>query len=131
MAEPTDLEDLRRGTDLVKRGFARMQQGGVIMDVVTREQARIAEDVGAVAVMALEAVPADIRKRGGVARMPDPANVEEIIDEVSIPAMGKSRIGHRMEAEILEALGVDMIDESEVLTPADDRYHIEDRKSVV
>ena len=113
MAEPTDLEDLRRGTDLVKRGFARMQQGGVIMDVVTREQARIAED---------------IRKRGGVARMPDPANVEEIIDEVSIPAMGKSRIGHRMEAEILEALGVDMIDESEVLTPADDRYHIDKRE---
>jgi pyridoxal 5'-phosphate synthase pdxS subunit len=128
MAEPTDLEDLRRGTDLVKRGFARMQQGGVIMDVVTREQARIAEDVGAVAVMALEAVPADIRKRGGVARMPDPANVEAIIDEVSIPAMGKSRIGHRKEAEILEALGVDMIDESEVLTPADDRYHIDKRE---
>jgi pyridoxal 5'-phosphate synthase pdxS subunit len=128
MAEPTDLEDLRRGTDLVKRGFARMQQGGVIMDVVTREQARIAEDVGAVAVMALEAVPADIRKRGGVARMPDPANVEAIIDEVSIPVMGKSRIGHRKEAEILEALGVDMIDESEVLTPADDRYHIDKRE---
>ncbi len=128
MAEPTDLENLRRGTDLVKRGFARMQQGGVIMDVVTREQARIAEDIGAVAVMALEAVPADIRKRGGVARMPDPANVEGIIDEVSIPAMGKSRIGHRKEAEILEALGVDMIDESEVLTPADDRYHIDKRE---
>jgi pyridoxal 5'-phosphate synthase pdxS subunit len=127
MAEPTDLEDLRRGTDLVKRGFARMQQGGVIMDVVTREQARIAEDVGAVAVMALEAVPADIRKRGGVARMPDPANVEAIIDEVSIPVMGKSRIGHQKEAEILEALGVDMVDESEVLTPADDRYHIDKR----
>ena len=128
MAEPTDLEDLRRGTDLVKRGFARMQQGGVIMDVVTREQARIAEDVGAVAVMALEAVPADIRKRGGVARMPDPANVEAIIDEVSIPVMGKSRIGHRKEAEILEALGVDMVDESEVLTPADDRFHIDKRE---
>ncbi len=128
MAEPTDLENLRRGTDLVKRGFARMQQGGVIMDVVTREQARIAEDIGAVAVMALEAVPADIRKRGGVARMPDPADVEGIIDEVSIPAMGKSRIGHRKEAEILEALGVDMIDESEVLTPADDRYHIDKRE---
>jgi len=128
MAEPTDLEDLRRGTDLVKRGFARMQQGGVIMDVVTREQARVAEDVGAVAVMALEAVPADIRKRGGVARMPDPANVEAIIDEVSVPVMGKSRIGHRKEAEILQALGVDMIDESEVLTPADDRYHIDKRE---
>ncbi|MFB6160118.1 MAG: pyridoxal 5'-phosphate synthase lyase subunit PdxS [Haloferacaceae archaeon] len=125
MPDATDLEDLRRGTELVKRGFARMQKGGVIMDVVDREQARIAEDVGAVAVMALEAVPADIRKRGGVARMPDPDDVEAIIDEVSIPVMGKSRIGHRKEAEILEALGVDMIDESEVLTPADDRFHIE------
>jgi pyridoxal 5'-phosphate synthase pdxS subunit len=127
MAEETDLEDLKRGTELVKRGFARMQKGGVIMDVVTREQARIAEDAGAVAVMALEAVPADIRKRGGVARMPDPVNVEEIIDEVSIPVMGKSRIGHTMEARILESLGVDMIDESEVLTPADDDYHIDKR----
>ena len=125
MPEATDIEELKRGTDLVKRGFARMQQGGVIMDVVTREQARIAEDAGAVAVMALEAVPADIRKRGGVARMPDPANVREIIDEVSIPVMGKSRIGHHTEAQILESLGVDMIDESEVLTPADDAYHIE------
>jgi pyridoxal 5'-phosphate synthase pdxS subunit len=105
-----------------------MQKGGVIMDVVTREQARIAEDAGAVAVMALEAVPADIRKRGGVARMPDPVNVEEIIDEVSIPVMGKSRIGHTMEAQILESLGVDMIDESEVLTPADDDYHIDKRE---
>lgn len=125
MSEETDLEELKRGTELVKRGFARMQKGGVIMDVVNREQARIAEDAGAVAVMALEAVPADIRKRGGVARMPDPAEVEGIIDEVSIPVMGKSRIGHTKEAEILESLGVDMIDESEVLTPADDRYHIE------
>ncbi|MFB6308939.1 MAG: pyridoxal 5'-phosphate synthase lyase subunit PdxS [Haloarculaceae archaeon] len=123
----TELEDLRRGTDLVKRGFAKMQKGGVIMDVVNREQARIAEDVGAVAVMALEAVPADIRKRGGVARMADPADVEAIIDEVSIPVMGKSRIGHTKEAQILEAIGVDMIDESEVLTPADDRYHIDKR----
>jgi pyridoxal 5'-phosphate synthase pdxS subunit len=104
-----------------------MQKGGVIMDVVTRKQARIAEDCGAVAVMALEAVPADIRKRGGVARMPDPNNVTEIIDEVSIPVMGKSRIGHHTEAQILEALGVDMIDESEVLTPADDEYHIDKR----
>ena len=124
---PEDLEDLKRGTELVKRGFAKMQKGGVIMDVVNREQARIAEDVGAVAVMSLEAVPADIRKRGGVARMADPADVEEIIDEVSIPVMGKSRIGHTKEAEILEATGVDMIDESEVLTPADDRYHIDKR----
>jgi pyridoxal 5'-phosphate synthase pdxS subunit len=127
MAEETDLEDLKRGTELVKRGFARMQKGGVIMDVVNRKQARIAEDVGAVAVMALEAVPADIRKRGGVARMADPADVEEIIDEVSIPVMGKSRIGHTKEAQILESIGVDMIDESEVLTPADDRYHIDKR----
>jgi pyridoxal 5'-phosphate synthase pdxS subunit len=127
MSEATDLEDLRRGTDLVKRGFAKMQKGGVIMDVVNREQARIAEDVGAVAVMSLEAVPADIRKRGGVARMADPADVEAIIDEVSIPVMGKSRIGHTKEAQILEAVGVDMVDESEVLTPADDAYHIDKR----
>jgi len=123
----TDLEDLRRGTELVKRGFAKMQKGGVIMDVVDPEQARIAEDVGAVAVMALEAVPADIRKRGGVARMADPADVAEIIEEVSIPVMGKARIGHTKEAQILEAVGVDMIDESEVLTPADDAYHIDKR----
>ena len=127
MSEAADLEELRHGTDLVKRGFAQMQKGGVIMDVVDREQARIAEDTGAVAVMALEAVPADIRKRGGVARMADPGDVREIIDEVSIPVMGKSRIGHTKEAEILEAIGVDMIDESEVLTPADDRYHIDKR----
>ncbi|GAB3681510.1 pyridoxal 5'-phosphate synthase lyase subunit PdxS [Salinarchaeum chitinilyticum] len=127
MPTETDLEELKRGTELVKRGFARMQKGGVIMDVVNREQARIAEDVGAVAVMSLEAVPADIRKRGGVARMADPADVEEIIDEVSIPVMGKSRIGHVKEAQILEAVGVDMIDESEVLTPADDAYHIDKR----
>jgi pyridoxal 5'-phosphate synthase pdxS subunit len=123
----TDLEDLERGTELVKRGFAKMQKGGVIMDVVDPEQARIAEEAGAVAVMALEAVPADIRKRGGVARMADPADVAEIIDAVSIPVMGKSRIGHTKEAEILEAVGVDMIDESEVLTPADDAYHIDKR----
>ncbi|AUX10144.1 pyridoxal 5'-phosphate synthase pdxS subunit [Halalkaliarchaeum desulfuricum] len=127
MSEATDLEELEHGTELIKRGFARMQKGGVIMDVVNREQARIAEDAGAVAVMALEAVPADIRKRGGVARMPDPQNVIEIIDEVSIPVMGKSRIGHRKEAEILQALGVDMVDESEVLTPADEAYHIDKR----
>jgi pyridoxal 5'-phosphate synthase pdxS subunit len=127
MPETTDLEELKRGTELVKRGFARMQQGGVIMDVVNAEQARIAEDAGAVAVMALEAVPADIRKRGGVARMADPADVTEIIDSVSIPVMGKSRIGHTTEAQILEAVGVDMIDESEVLTPADDDYHIDKR----
>lgn len=127
MPEATDLEELRRGTELVKRGFAKMQKGGVIMDVVTAEQARIAEDVGAVAVMNLEAVPADIRKRGGVARMADPASLQAVIDEVSIPVMGKARIGHRKEAEILEAAGADMLDESEVLTPADDRYHIDKR----
>ncbi|MFC7046778.1 pyridoxal 5'-phosphate synthase lyase subunit PdxS [Halobacteriaceae archaeon GCM10025711] len=128
MPEDTDLEELRRGTELVKRGFASMQKGGVIMDVVNAEQARIAEEAGAVAVMSLEAVPADIRKRGGVARMADPSSVEEIIDAVSIPVMGKARIGHTKEAEILEAIGVDMIDESEVLTPADDAYHIDKRQ---
>ncbi|WP_227134535.1 pyridoxal 5'-phosphate synthase lyase subunit PdxS [Halorubellus salinus] len=128
MTEETDLESLKRGTELVKRGFARMQKGGVIMDVVNEEQAKIAEEAGAVAVMALEAVPADIRKRGGVARMADPADVADIVDSVSIPVMGKSRIGHRKEAEILQAVGVDMIDESEVLTPADDAYHIDKRE---
>jgi pyridoxal 5'-phosphate synthase pdxS subunit len=123
----TDLEGLRRGTELVKRGFAKMQKGGVIMDVVTPEQARIAEDVGAVALMNLEAVPADIRKRGGVARMADPTSLEAVMEEVSLPVMAKARIGHRKEAEILEAAGADMLDESEVLTPADDRYHIDKR----
>ncbi len=127
MSDATDIEELERGTELVKRGFAKMQKGGVIMDVVNEEQARIAEDVGAVAVMHLESVPADIRKRGGVARMADPAALREVIDEVSIPVMGKSRIGHTKEAQILEAAGADMIDESEVLTPADDRYHIDKR----
>jgi pyridoxal 5'-phosphate synthase pdxS subunit len=124
----TDLEELRRGTDLVKRGFAQMQKGGVIMDVVSAEQARIAEDAGAVAVMHLESVPADIRKRGGVARMADPGKLEAIIGEVSIPVMGKARIGHTAEAQILEATGADMIDESEVLTTADERYHIDKRE---
>jgi pyridoxal 5'-phosphate synthase pdxS subunit len=127
MADATDLEELRQGTDLVKRGFAKMQKGGVIMDVVNAEQARIAEEVGAVAVMHLESVPADIRKRGGVARMADPAALQEVIDEASIPVMGKSRIGHTKEAQILEAAGADMVDESEVLTPADGRYHIDKR----
>jgi pyridoxal 5'-phosphate synthase pdxS subunit len=120
-----DLENLRHGTDLLKRGFAKMQKGGVIMDVTTPEQAVIAEQSGAVAVMALHAVPADIRKAGGVARMADPLVISEIINAVSIPVMAKARIGHFVEAEILEALGVDMIDESEVLTPADDQYHID------
>jgi len=120
-----DIEKLHRGTELLKRGFAKMQKGGVIMDVTTAEQAIIAEKAGAVAVMALHAVPADIRKAGGVARMADPLIIAEIIDSVSIPVMAKTRIGHFVEAEILEALGVDMIDESEVLTPADEQFHID------
>jgi len=120
-----DIEKLHRGTELLKRGFAKMQKGGVIMDVTTADQAIIAENAGAVAVMALHAVPADIRKAGGVARMADPLIVAQIIDSVSIPVMAKTRIGHFVEAEILEALGVDMIDESEVLTPADEQYHID------
>lgn len=121
------LENLRFGTDLIKLGFAKMQKGGVIMDVVSADQAIIAEKAGAIAVMALHAVPADIRKAGGVARMADPAIIEEIMNAVTIPVMAKVRIGHFAEAEILEALGVDMIDESEVLTPADDD-HIEKKK---
>jgi pyridoxal 5'-phosphate synthase pdxS subunit len=108
----------------VKKGLAEMLKGGVIMDVVTAEQARIAEDAGAVAVMALERVPADIRADGGVARMSDPELVLKIMESVSIPVMAKVRIGHFVEAQILEALGVDYIDESEVLTPADNAYHI-------
>jgi len=119
------LEELRFGTELLKRGFASMQKGGVIMDVVNAEQAAIAEEAGAVAVMALERVPADIRKAGGVARMADPARVTEIMDRVSIPVMAKVRIGHFVEAQVLEVLGVDMIDESEVLTPADEQFHID------
>jgi pyridoxal 5'-phosphate synthase pdxS subunit len=108
------------GSERLKRGFAKMQKGGVIMDVTTPEQAIIAEEAGAVAVMALQAVPADIRAAGGVARMADPALIQAIMDAVSIPVMAKCRIGHFAEAQILEALGVDMIDESEVLTPADE-----------
>ena len=113
------------GTQLVKRGLAEMLKGGVIMDVTTAEQARIAEEAGAVAVMALERVPADIRAQGGVARMADPKKIKEIMDAVSIPVMAKVRIGHVAEARILEALGVDFIDESEVLTPADPFHHID------
>src|SRR5579875_161733 len=115
----------KTGTDLVKRGLATQLRGGVIMDVVTPEQAKVAEDAGAVAVMALERVPADIRREGGVARMSDPALIEAIMDAVSIPVMAKARIGHYSEAKVLEALGVDYIDESEVLTPADDQHHID------
>ena len=113
------------GTARVKRGMAEMLEGGVIMDVVTAEQARIAEDAGAVAVMALERVPADIRAQGGVARMSDPDMIEAIIAAVSIPVMAKARIGHFVEAQVLQSLGVDYIDESEVLTPADYSHHID------
>jgi len=112
------------GTFKVKKGLAQMLKGGVIMDVVTAEHARIAEEAGAVAVMALERVPADIRAHGGVARMSDPQLIEEIMDAVTIPVMAKCRIGHFVEAQILESLGVDYIDESEVLTPADESHHI-------
>ncbi len=125
------LEELRFGTELIKRGFAKMQKGGVIMDVTNAEQAQIAEDAGAVAVMALHKVPADIRASGGVARMADPKKIQEIMDAVTIPVMAKCRIGHVAEARALEALGVDMIDESEVLTPADVFFHIDKRKFVV
>jgi len=112
------------GTLTVKAGLAEMFKGGVIMDVTTVEQAKIAEEAGAVSVMALERVPADIRAQGGVARMTDPAIIEKIMDAVTIPVMAKVRIGHFVEAQILEALGVDYIDESEVLTPADEKFHI-------
>ena len=124
MSKELDLESLRHGKELVKRGFARMQKGGVIMDVVNAEQADIAEKAGAVAVMALERVPSDIRADGGVARMSNPNMITEIVDCTSIPVMAKCRIGHTAEAKVLEALGVDMIDESEVLTPADPYYHV-------
>ena len=120
-----------RGTIRLKTGLAEMLKGGVIMDVTTPEQAKIAEDAGACAVMALERVPADIRAAGGVARMADPTIVKRIMEVVSIPVMAKARIGHFVEARILEALGVDYIDESEVLTPADDRYHIDKQKFTV
>ncbi|MBN2386354.1 MAG: pyridoxal 5'-phosphate synthase lyase subunit PdxS [Anaerolineales bacterium] len=112
------------GTFTVKKGLAQMLKGGVIMDVVTPEHAKIAEDAGACAVMALERVPADIRAQGGVARMSDPDLIRKIMDSVSIPVMAKCRIGHFVEAQILESLGVDYIDESEVLTPADEEHHI-------
>ncbi len=116
------------GTDALKQGLAQMLKGGVIMDVTTAEQAKTAEEAGAVAVMALERVPADIRAQGGVARMADPVRIKEIMATVTIPVMAKVRIGHFVEAQVLEALGVDFIDESEVLTPADERFHIDKRK---
>lgn len=112
------------GTNRVKRGMAEMQKGGVIMDVINAEQAKIAEAAGAVAVMALERVPSDIRKAGGVARMADPSIVEEVMNAVTIPVMAKARIGHIVEARVLESMGVDYIDESEVLTPADEEFHL-------
>ena len=119
------------GTDRVKRGLAQMLKGGVIMDVTTAKQAEIAEEAGAVAVMALERVPADIRKEGGVARMADPTIIEEIKNAVSIPVMAKVRIGHFTEALIIQALDVDFVDESEVLTPADEKYHIDKKQFAV
>src|SRR5262245_15155265 len=119
------MDDKKTGTLTLKTGLAEMLKGGVIMDVTTPEQARIAEDAGAVAVMALERVPADIRRDGGVARMADPEIITRIMEAVSIPVMAKCRIGHFAEARVLEALGVDFIDESEVLTPADDAYHVD------
>src|SRR3977135_3006931 len=135
MVEPRSQGDLRMvamvsqphetGTFRVKRGLAEMLKGGVIMDVVTPDQAKIAEDAGASAVMALERVPADIRTQGGVARMSDPEMIEGIKAVVTIPVMAKARIGHFVEAQILEALGVDYVDESEVLTPADEAHHID------
>ncbi len=126
-SEPTSSSagELSTGTLRVKRGMAEMLKGGVIMDVVTADQAKIAEDAGAVAVMALERVPADIRAQGGVARMSDPDLVDGIIEAVSIPVMAKARIGHFVEARVLQSLGVDYIDESEVLTPADYTHHID------
>lgn len=118
------MMERQQGTDRVKRGMAEMQKGGVIMDVVNAEQAKIAEAAGAVAVMALERVPSDIRRDGGVARMADPTITEEVVNAVTIPVMAKCRIGHIVEARILESMGVDFIDESEVLTPADEEYHL-------
>lgn len=115
---------VQKGTETVKRGLAQMLKGGVIMDVVTPDQAKIAEDAGASAVMALERVPADIRVQGGVARMSDPDMIDGIIQAVTIPVMAKCRIGHFVEAQVLEAIGVDYIDESEVLTPADEEHHV-------
>jgi pyridoxal 5'-phosphate synthase pdxS subunit len=122
---PSPSDGRQEGTWLVKRGLAQMLKGGVIMDVVTPEQARIAEDAGACAVMALERVPSDIRANGGVARMSDPDLIGRIVDTVTIPVMAKARIGHFVEAQVLEALGVDYVDESEVLTPADEEHHID------
>ncbi len=124
MVREINLNEMMHGTELIKRGFAAMQKGGVIMDVTNAQQAAIAEEAGAVAVMALERVPADIRAQGGVSRMSNPRIIREIIETVTIPVMAKVRIGHLVEAQILQAIGVDMIDESEVLTPADPFNHV-------
>jgi pyridoxal 5'-phosphate synthase pdxS subunit len=121
----------KTGTDQIKQGFAKMVKHGVIMDVTTAEQAKIAEKAGAVAVMALERVPADIRAQGGVARMADPVRIREIMGSVTIPVMAKCRIGHTAEAQILQEMGVDMVDESEVLTPADEEHHVDKTKFTV
>lgn len=121
----------KTGTELVKRGMAEMQKGGVIMDVINAEQAKVAEAAGAVAVMALERVPSDIRAAGGVARMADPTITEAVMNAVTVPVMAKCRIGHIVEARILESMGVDYIDESEVLTPADDKYHLNKKSFTV
>jgi pyridoxal 5'-phosphate synthase pdxS subunit len=128
---PVQASTPQTGTARVKRGMAEMLKGGVIMDVVTAEQAKIAEDAGAVAVMALERVPADIRAQGGVARMSDPDMIEQIISAVSIPVMAKCRIGHFVEAQVLQSIGVDYVDESEVLTPADEANHVDKWKFTV
>jgi pyridoxal 5'-phosphate synthase pdxS subunit len=125
VTRPTQTTTPQTGSDGVKRGLADMLKGGVIMDVVDTEQAKIAEDAGAVAVMALERVPADIRANGGVARMSDPEMITGIVEAVSIPVMAKARIGHFVEARVLQSLGVDYVDESEVLTPADEAHHID------
>src|SRR5271169_6341210 len=126
-----DDRKTKTGTELVKRALPQMLKGGVIMDVVTADQAKIAEEAGAVAVMALERVPADIRATGGVARMSDPELIAKIIESVTIPVMAKARIGHFVEAQILESLGVDCVDESEVLTPADEEFHIDKSKFTI
>jgi pyridoxal 5'-phosphate synthase pdxS subunit len=131
MSEQPEQPQPVLGTARVKRGMAEMLKGGVIMDVVTPEQAKIAEDAGAVAVMALERVPADIRAQGGLARMSDPDVIDAIINVVSVPVMAKARIGHFVEAQVLQALGVDYVDESEVLTPADEANHIDKWKFTV
>ncbi len=123
--------EIEKGTTTLKTGLAEMLKGGVIMDVTTAEQAKIAEKAGAVSVMALERVPADIRAQGGVARMADPSKIIEIMEAVTIPVMAKARIGHFVEAQVLESLGVDFIDESEVLTPADEEFHIDKKRFTV